>query len=351
MNSPSQSRSGPQWRRWLSCKNRTQCLLKLSILLLVVILATPAGREWAAFALMRGDWITPKGWPFSEPWHDWDKPTDPRELAAYEYTHGLKLPDSLPRPEPFNFNRYLLSNRRTTAVAYFDHLCETEAGEYIFKTVDDVEGLYQMRAMPRRSDKVLRDRYGFEDPADWSRREGEAAQTLFIGGPARGFRFFESDRLLAQTTIPIYQKYWTVTPWSNPGSATYWRYHNADYTHGGGGTTGEVTPVADIESRYAYTWRGIRRERDREFSIAGGELIVLDRVTGEILGVRRSFAIARQYRHNLDWEFAYYCPGLLDWYGKRKVGSKSGYPHQFIRQVIKPVDLVYPAQREPQGER
>src|SRR4051812_17787766 len=28
---------------------------------------------------------------------------------------------------------------------YFEHLCETEAGEFIYRTVDNVEGVYQMR--------------------------------------------------------------------------------------------------------------------------------------------------------------------------------------------------------------
>lgn len=348
MNStPASSR----WRRWFTCQSRGQCLFKLAVVLLIVVLATPVGREWGAFIVARGHWITPKGWPFGEPWRDWDKPTDPREFAAYEYAHNIKLPDSLPKPVPFDFNHYLLSNRRTTAVAYFEHLCATEAGEYIFKTVDKVEGLYQMRAMPRRSNELLRDRYGFEDPADWSLGEAEVAQTLFIGGPARGFRYFESDRSLTETTIPIYQKYWTVTRWTGSGSAPYWRYHNADYTKGGGGTTGEVTPVVELASRYAYTWRGIRRERDREFGIAGGELIVLDRVSGEILGVRRSFAIARQYQSRLDWEFAYYCPGLMDLHGQRKVRSKSEHPRQFIRQVLQPIDLVSPVKRQSQGAK
>lgn len=339
-----------RWRRWLTCRSRGHCLLKLAVVLLVAVLATPAGREWAAFALMRGKWTTPKGWSFGESrWRDWDKPTDPRELAAYEYAHALQLPESLPKPVPFNFTRHLLSNRRTTAAAYFDHLCATEAGEYIFKTVEKVEGLYQMRAMPRRSDKVLRDRYGFEDPADWSLGEASTSAEFYIGGPEAGFRYFESYRSLDEITDALHRKHWTVALRSHADSSFYWHYHNADYTHGKGYTSGEVIPVAELKSRYAYTWRGIRRESDREYGIAGGELIVLDRITGEILGVRRSFAIAKQYKTHLDWEFAYYCPGLLDLYGQRKVRSKATYPADFIRQVLKPIDLVNPAEPQLQG--
>ena len=38
------------------------------------------------------------------------------------------------------------------------------------------------------------------------------------------------------------------------------------------------------KSRYGYTWRGIVRPHDREMGIAGGEIIVLDLETNEVLG-------------------------------------------------------------------
>lgn len=327
----------PRWRRWLTCRSRGHCLLKLAVVLLVVVLATPVGREWAAFAAMRGKWITPKGWAFGEGrWRDWDKPTDPRELAAYEYAHALKLPESLPKPVPFNFTRHLLSNRRTTALAYFEHLCATEAGEYIFKTVEKVEGLYQMRAMPRRSDKVLRDRYGFEDPADWSSLEADEGALVFIGGPGNGFRYFESNTSPQAIANQYTAKKWAVTAWVRQGAATFWRYHQFDYPNG----KGQVQPVAELESRYAYTWRGIRRESDREYGIASGELIVLDRITGEILGVRRSFAVAHQYNTHLDWEFANSCPDTLRSDGRVRISKfKAAYPYSFIFQVLQPIDF------------
>lgn len=325
----------PRWRGWLTCQSRRQCLLKIVVVLLIALLATPAGREWAIFLGMGGQWVAPKGWPFGEPWRDWDKPTDPRELAAFEYAHGLKLPDRLPKPVPFGFTRHLLSNRQTTAVAYFDHLCATEAGEYIFKKVEKVEGLYQMRAMPRRSDKVLRDRYGFEDPADWSQGEADGSPFLFLGGPGNGFRYFESNTAPQAIANQWTVEKWAVGAWSEPRTVPFWRYHQFDYTNG----KGQVLPVADLESRYAYTWRGIHRERDREFGIAGGELVVLDRSSGEILGVRRSFAIAKQYRTHLDWEFASFCPGSLRPIRHIRAINKLYYPFSFVFQVIRPADF------------
>ncbi|GHT96140.1 hypothetical protein FACS1894116_12770 [Betaproteobacteria bacterium] len=307
---------------------------------LLVVLLSPAGREWGFFIIMGGKWSTPKGWPTLS--REWDKPTDPRELEAYEYAHALKLPESLPKPVPFSFARHLLSNRRTTAVAYFDHLCATEAGEYIFKTVDKVEGIYQMRAMPKREDKVMTDRYAFEDPADWSQGEAKGSPMIFMGGPNEGFRYFESIRSPEQIASKIYLKHWDIYRWSQANETAYWRYHHFDYTHNWSYTIGQVQSVERLEARYAYTWRGIRREHDRKHGIAGGELIVLDRITNEILGVRRSFAIARQNPKLLDWEFAYYCPKNTIWRrptGKVLTLDKVKYPFDFISQVLNPIDF------------
>ena len=349
MNANAPSEKPRFLRNLFTCESRAEGLLKIMAVVVAIILLIPMTRKWVFYGISGGKWVTPKGYPFAEPWRDWDKPTDPRELAAYEYAHSLKLPDSMPQPVPFSFTRHLLSNRRATARAYFDHLCKTEGGEYIFKTVEKVEGLYQMRAMPKWGYQVLSDRYGFEDPADWSAREADGSPTLFIGGAGNGFRYFESASSPTEIATEGYRRYWTTAPWINSGSAPYWRYHHFDNTRRWGYTYGEVTPISSLESRYAYTWRGIRREKDREYGIAGGEMIVLDRITGEILGVRRSFAIARQSRNALSWEFAYFCPSLLRPIRQDRRVDKLYYPFSFVFQVLNPVDFDPVAAVQPKS--
>ena len=51
-----------------------------------------------------------------------------------------------------------------TQQEYFEHLCKNEAGEFIFKTSDNVEGIYQIR--PRRiySHGEWQHLYALEDP-------------------------------------------------------------------------------------------------------------------------------------------------------------------------------------------
>ena len=54
----------------------------------------------------------------------------------------------------------------------------------------------------------------------------------------------------------------------------------------------QVIGIPKLTARYSYTWRGIKRPQDREHGIAGGELVIYDLETKEVLAVRRQFLIA-----------------------------------------------------------
>ena len=47
--------------------------------------------------------------------------------------------------------------------------------------------------------------------------------------------------------------------------------------------------AAERKGRYGFTWRGIERPKARELGIVGGELIVLDLLTNDVLAVRRGY--------------------------------------------------------------
>lgn len=321
-------------RSFLNCRNPRRCAANACVILLVVFWVVPPARELAFEYLGRlaGD-PTVIG-----PWREWDKPTDPRELEAYNFAHSIQLPDSLPKPVPFNFLRYWYLDHGRVSYEYFQHLCNTEAGEYIFKTVDKVEGLYQMRPMPKRTEELMKDRYGFEDPADWSQGEADGSPTLFIGGPENGFIYFESQVEPRNIVNSGELSRWNVRSNGLAGDRLFWRYHSYDYTNSIRG------PVADAETelsaRYGYTWRGIRREQDRMYGISGGELIILDVITHDILAVRRTFAIAKVHaKVGLRWEFSYFCPGSLRPIRQERVVNKLYYPFSFIFQVLKPINF------------
>ena len=73
------------------------------------------------------------------------KPADPLATEEGRFAHSIKIPN--PVPEDSGYKPGM------TPEQYFDHLCKTEAGEFIYKTVENVEGLYKMR--PRERPRMI----------------------------------------------------------------------------------------------------------------------------------------------------------------------------------------------------
>ena len=82
------------------------------------------------------------------------------------------------------------------------------------------------------------------------------------------------------------------------------------------------------KARYGLTWRGIKRPHDREMGIAGGELIVLDLETNEVLAVRRGYAL-----YAGQWQLTPACPKYGYEGGWDKFGS---FTYWFVGKVVRP---------------
>jgi hypothetical protein len=89
------------------------------------------------------------------------------------------------------------------------------------------------------------------------------------------------------------------------------------------------------KSRYGFTWRGVVRPRDRENGIGGGEVIVVDLETNEVLAVHRGYAQFKMDERvgllNAGWRNR--CPSI------RATGGPYGY---FILKVLKPGSVNLP---------
>jgi len=251
--------------------------------------------------------------------------------------HSLKLPDSLPKPVPFDFDEadgpwYWPKKDREVAVAYFRHLCETEAGEWVLRTAENVEGIYFARPGNQPSDVYLGDLYGPEAP--WLERnfqlmaespDGRGGQ--FVRPPYRNFKFVEEPKRDVKWQRDIKEDYIRIHGY------TFEKTLDPTY-HGKRGLQRlwfdlrEKTPMrADgipaPTAKYALTWRGIARPQDRHFGIAGGEIIIYERESKEILAVGRIFQITgRNRRRNFSasWMVSPTCGG--------KVGNLDGLPLQ-----------------------
>jgi hypothetical protein len=233
------------------------------------------------------------------------KPADPLATPEGRFAHAIKIPN--PVPEDSGYRPGM------TPEQYFDHLCKTEAGEFIYKTVENVEGLFQMRPRESATDDMLQHLYALEDPYGFSYLEAEAPQKVFVNPPWRNYKFFENA--LPSNVRPL------IT------DAKYRRYSGRIQ---GKNPMNEIH-VSSLGSRYGYTWRGIKRPHDRELGIVGGELIVLDLQTNEVLAVRRGFIRSGDVPNNLTgvwWLGGHVCPEYRD---------SHIYTYEFISRVLKPV--------------
>lgn len=179
---------------------------------------------------------------------------------------------------------------------YFDALCKAEAGEFIYKTVENVEGVYQVRPRSRQEygDYFQEDRYVLEDPYGYTLDEA--------------------------TYTGVHYKFFEYPSISQP-------LDTQKFIRREGKTEVEVSK---LNSRYGYMWRGISRPHDRELGIAGGEFMVTDLQSGEILAFHRGFSRSGYIRNNQSgffWLSAMRCPSYKTW----------DYTTSILINVLKPI--------------
>lgn len=178
------------------------------------------------------------------------------------FAHSLKVPNPVPKDSGYR--------KGMTSEDYFHHLCNTEAGEFVFRNVQNVQGLVQLRPMGRATDDEMRSRYALEHPDAALYFYGGPPETLFVRSTR--YEFFEA----APTA---WHKKYGVT-------GTYLHFYGYDEFKNRGMV---VKPIDHPQARYGFLWRGLKRPYDRENGIAGGEVIVIDMSNNEVLGLRRAY--------------------------------------------------------------
>ncbi len=247
------------------------------------------------------------------------KPADPLATEEGRFAHSIKIPN--PVPEDSGYRPGM------TPQEYFDHLCRTEAGEFIYKTVENVQGLYMMRPRKEATDYELEHLYALEDPYGQVLGVWNHPEEYFVQPSIGKYDFLELSTV--SSTIPAasrkYHRFYR-DPNAHPGkdyqTAIDGRFVRVPYIVASGSTDSLI-------SRYGFTWRGLTRPHERQLGIAGGELIILDMNTNEVLAVRRGFIRSGSVRNNLTgvwWLTGQVCSGT---------GSKRD--HLFIKEVLKPM--------------
>ena len=120
------------------------------------------------------------------------KPYDPLATSEGRFAHSIKLPDEDKRKEVYRPGM--------TDEEYFKALCEAEAGEFVFKMVENVEGILQMRPYQAEPD-LLAQFFAYEGIAGLGVAMYSNPQGLFVGDRRKYYNFFEIPAL-QQTKTP-----------------------------------------------------------------------------------------------------------------------------------------------------
>lgn len=257
--------------------------------------------------------------------------------------HNLMLPQGLGQVIPFDFEKaakLAKSAQKSIGMQYFEHLCAYEAGEWIFERPGPQAGIYNARPLSLMDERQRASMYFFESPhMTLAYRLG--APELFkpsdllgpnkprnwfsSSSPSGHFRFEEMPtptnegwaRAIKSKYVRIFQEYLedVVKQDGKPGGV-YWDNRS---------------PLKIVELQkptvlYGTTWRGLRREHDREYRIAGTEQLVYELATGKVLGLRRTFRMVRP--GGTEW------PGALQCGRIRVSGTDREHIQNFPMQVL-----------------
>ncbi|HEY6896690.1 MAG TPA: hypothetical protein VI279_05460 [Rhodocyclaceae bacterium] len=294
-----------------------------------------------------GEYYDPKKWAdcwISRIKYGREKSADYKYCPVYilrrpenpEYWPNPKAPPQWPEAPKESVYREGMTQRE-----YFEALCKAEAGEFIYKTVPHVEGYYVARPRKQDSDEVLSDRYVVEDPwGIYGLGDGVISMMSYIAESAFGNRFV--FRRFIEKPFPTggtgkappaqYDYYDSSFYAVLPPNVRYERVSDYDgYSY----KTARMEYTNKLKSRYAISWRGIRRPHDRELVIAGGEFGIFDLANGELLGLRRQFmASAKNSLGKYSWLNGAGCPQFFDPVSHKRSSGDFG----FLLKVLQPIN-------------
>jgi hypothetical protein len=210
---------------------------------------------------------------------------------------------------------------------YWGALCKAEAGEFFYKTVKGVEGFLLVRPRGAETDYAMQDKYVVEDAYG-------ALEFQFVHSEARpGKGLFA----LKKANYGFVESGLTVA-----SGRRMWLRHEIDFSRldellrkkperWREDQFSSVSEISQPKSDYGITWRGIRRPKDIDMGISGGELAVVDLRSGETLALRRGFALdvlaAKGATSRRYWLSSAGCPVM-----RRESTTLS----TFIRMVLSP---------------
>lgn len=193
--------------------------------------------------------------------------------------------------------------RLDRATAHFEMRCKS-AGEFIKRTVENVEGVAWLKWRDRVTAEDEFDQFKLNDPFGRDcTAEGCVEQLLTL--EPQGGRFAEEVELrrgryrFVEAADPSGQKFRYTgamrlsASWTSEGIAAYKRDQGKEPPDMSYRFTTDKTPIERFGARYGVTWDDISTREDREHWIAGGRLQVIDLQTNEVIAERVGYMMDR----------------------------------------------------------
>ena len=206
-------------------------------------------------------------------------------------------------------------------VAYVQQLCAQYGGDKIYRTVDNVEGVFQITPRPPMTEAMWQDQYGMPDP--WGKAQLDSDATLKDAGPSipigvskfqpesRGYWFLEQHTAIGESELPYLRR----VPYRSTG-----------------------VYVAKLKSRYGYQTEDLSTPELRKRWIAGGRIKIIDLQTNEVLAERTGYFRAIGNRAKTHWSGA-------SAYGTTRMCPKDSSLGAFLKSVlIPPIERATPEQ-------
>lgn len=211
-------------------------------------------------------------------------------------------------------------------VAYVKELCAKQGGDKIYRTVDNVEGVFQMKARNPDPEGQWRDQYGMVDP--WGMAMGDPDSPTLLATRGRGYWFFEQQPGFGKPEGPPYRRNYL----SQTGQLRRDTHPGADFKDDPALATKTIV-VSMLRSRYGYYIEDLSTKEMRSRWIAGGRIKIVDLHTHEVLAERTGYfrAIGRDAK--------YYWSGASAFQNQRICPHDSSL-HGFLFAVLKPVQQV-----------
>jgi hypothetical protein len=204
-------------------------------------------------------------------------------------------------------------------VAYMQELCAKYGGDKIYKTVDNVQGVFQIKAYNPDGDFQWADQYGMVEPWALAHYVDQRSRPSHLGIRGNGYWFIEGQPGYGIGEGPPYTRHLlasTKDKVENPNSDAVINAESFALER-------KELKVQTLKSRYGYTTEDLTTPELRKRWIGGGKLTVIDLQTKEVIAEWTDYYRATGAQVKMAWVNGVSC---------RRGESIPG----FIRSVLRP---------------